>query len=216
MQVLRRLFQAALVAAAIATPAGAHAQDRFGVTLGIGVTGGADAAPDTSFAVPVYTISMQGVIKNHFVVEGELAHWTHTVRTDLGPHDIVGPNGFLGTVTGTSIVDAHRVWNIGANFLVRSTGRVRVFGGVGAGMSTDNTEYSQESFGCSPSLDPRTCTRFVNARTRGPVPVFRALGGVEVPVTRWLGIVGVARAEASAWEDRRNLVSGIAGVRFSH
>jgi hypothetical protein len=215
MKVLTRGLRTALVAAAIATPAGAQAQDRFGVTLGAGAIGGADAAPDASFAAPVYTVSVQGVIKNHFVVEGELAHWTHTVRTELGPRDIVGPNGFLGTVTSTSIVDAHRVWNIGANFLVRSTGRVRVFGGVGGGMSTDNTEYSQESFGCSPSLDPRTCTRFVNARSRGPVPLFRVLGGVDVPVSNWLGIVGAARAETSAWEDRRNLVSGIVGLRFS-
>jgi hypothetical protein len=215
MKALTRGLRTALVAATLATPAGAHAQDRFGITLGAGVIGGADAAPDTSFAVPVYIISVQGVIRNHFVIEGELAHWTHTVRTELGPHDIVGPNGFLGTVTGTSIVDAHNVWNIGVNVLLRSTGRVRVFGGVGAGLSTDNTEYAQESFGCSPSLDARTCTRFVNARSRGPVPLFRALGGVEVPVTRWLGIVGAARAEASAWEDRRNLVSGIAGIRVS-
>jgi hypothetical protein len=215
MKALRRGLRTALVAAALATPAGADAQDRLGVTLGAGAIGGADAAPDTSFAVPAYVISGQGVIKNRFVIEGELAHWAHTVRKELGPHDIVGPNGFLGTVAGTSIVDAHRVWNIGVNFLVRSTGRVRVFGGVGGGMSTDNTRYSQESSGCSPSLDPRTCTRFVSERSRGPVPIFRVLGGVEVPVTSWLGMVGAARAEASAWEDRRNVFSGIAGIRFS-
>jgi hypothetical protein len=204
-----------IVIAAVAVPASSRAQDRFGITLGVGMIGGADSAANSRFAVPVYNVAIQGVFKRYLIVEGELAHWSHSLRTNHGPHDIVGPNGFLGTVTGATIVDAHRVWNVGVNLLVRSTGRVRVFGGGGAGLSIDDTEYSQQSFGCSPSLDPRSCTRFVSARMRGPVPQFRALGGVEVPLTPSLGIFAAARSEASAWEDRRNLVSGVGGLRFS-
>ncbi len=90
-----------------------------------------------------------------------------------------------------------------------------VIGGADAGVSTDDTEYSQQSFDCSPSLDPRTCNRLVTARVRGPVPFFRALAGIEVPVITRVVIVGATRAEVSAWEDRRNLTSAIAGVRFS-
>ena len=77
-------------------------------------------------------------------------------------------------------------------------------------MSTRN-----KSFGCSPELNPRSCDRFVNFTSRGPVPLFRALGGIEVPLTTRLGIVGTVRAETSAYEDRNDWLSGTAGLRVS-
>ncbi len=105
--------------------------------------------------------------------------------------------------------------NIGAHLLLQSTGKVRVFAGGGAGLSIDNTEYSQQSFGCSPSLDPRSCERFATARSRGPVPLFRAIGGVEVPVTTHLSLVAAVRADVNTFEDRSRLVAALGGVRFS-
>ena len=208
----RRLVTTALLVGALAVPTTAAAQ-RVAATFGAGIIGGADA-PAADFATPVYTVSVQRVMKTYFVVDGELVHWTHTWRHERVPHDISGLAGLEGHVSRTAVVSAHRMWNVGLNFLVRSAGAVRVFGGGGASLSTDDSEYSQQSFDCSPSLDPRVCSRFVNARVRGPIPVFRALGGVEVPLTTRLGIFGALRAEASAWEDRSNVMSGIAGVRF--
>jgi hypothetical protein len=212
MNVVQRVLQAALIAAALALPTSAEAQDGLGVTFGVGPLTTTDA--DAVFPLPFYVGSVQGVFKRHFVIEGEVSHWTHTLRIERGPHDIFGPAGRIGSVTGTTTVDTSSMWNFGANFLVQSTGAVRVFGGAGASMSLDNSEYSQHSFGCSPSLDPRTCEPFTNARRRGPIPVFRALGGVEVPLGAHTGIFGSVRAETSTWEDRRTWISAIAGVRL--
>ena len=208
------MFRIALIGAALAVPISAGAQDRTAIAFGVGpvTTGDSD---DRDVRDPFYVLSVQGVIKRYFVIEGEVAHWNHTVRTERGPHDVFGPSGRIGSVTGTTIVDSDSFWNLGANFLVRSTGRVRVFGGVGASASLDDSEYTQQSFGCSPSLDPRTCQPFRNARLRGPIPVLRVLGGVEVPVASHVGIFGSARWETSTWEDRRTWVSSIFGIRFS-
>jgi hypothetical protein len=208
----RRFLTTALLLATVVLPTTSDAQ-RVAATFGAGIIGGADA-PAADFATPVYTVSVQRVMKTYFVLDGELVHWTHTWRHERAPHEMSGLAGLEGHVSRTTVVSAHKMWNVGLNFLVRSTGAVRVFGGGGASLSTDDSEYSQQSFDCSPSLDPRVCSRFVNARIRGPIPLFRALGGVEVPLTTKLGIFGALRAEASAWEDRRNVISGIAGVRF--
>ena len=109
----------------------------------------------------------------------------------------------------------HRFWNAGANLLLKSTGRVRVFGGGGAGLSTDRNEYRSQAFGCSPSLDPRTCEEFRNVTGRGPIVMLRALGGVEVPITDTFELVGTVRAEKTTWEDRQDWLSVTAGIRFS-
>jgi len=53
------------------------------------------------------------------------------------------------------------------------------------------------------------------ARMRGPVPVFRALGGVDVPVSTHLSLVASVRADVNAFEDRSRLVAALGGVRFS-
>lgn len=202
-----------VIAATFAFPIAAQAQDRTAITFGLGPVTTADA--NANLVDPFYVMTVQGVIKEHFVIEGEIAHWNHTVRTEIGPHDITGPNGRIGSVTGTTVVDTDSLWNLGVNFLVRSTGKVRVFGGGGAGVSMNDSEFSQQSFGCSPTLDPRTCEPFENNRLRGPIPVFRALGGVEVPLASHMGLFGSARWETSTWEDRRTWISGIAGIRFS-
>src|SRR5688500_19129628 len=101
--------------------------------------------------------------------------------------------GQIGTVTGAEVNDSHNFWNYGVNALLKSTGRVRVFGGAGLGWSYDNNNYSQQSFGCSPSLDPRICQRFDQHYDRGGF-VFRALGGVEIPITPRVGITSSIRA----------------------
>jgi hypothetical protein len=141
--------------------------------------------------------------------------WSHTLRVERGPHDIFGPTGVIGRVEGTTVVDTHRTSSLSVHLLVRSTGKVRIFAGGGAGLSMDNTEYSQQSVGCSPTLDPRSCDRFVNERLRGPVPLFRALGGIEVPVSSHLSLVALVRADVNAFEDRNRLVAALGGVRFS-
>jgi hypothetical protein len=83
-----------------------------------------------------------------------------------------------------------------------------VFGGAGVSISMDDSEYSQQSFGCSPSLDPRTCTRFENARMRGPIPVIRGMGGMEVPVATRFSIYGAARTEVNAWRTAGTSLAG--------
>ena len=200
----------------VSAPITAEAQNgRLGLTFSAGVLAGEDAVPAPDFTRPVYTLSLQGVFKRHFVVDAELMHWTLLRRIEFGPHDITGPRGRLGSVTSSVINDSHEYWNLSLNVLVKSTGRVMVFGGAGAGVSTDRNEYTQQSFGCSPELDPRSCERFVNVTNRGPIPLFRALGGIEVPLTTRLGIVGTVRAETSAYEDRDHWLSGTAGLRVS-
>ena len=137
---------AALLATSLFLPAAAGAQHNSAITISAGVIGGDDAAPSPDFRRPVYTFSMQRVFKRYFVIEGEVSHWTLRRTIEHGPHDITGPQGRLGSVTGTTIEDSHNFWNFGANFLVKSTGRVRMFGGAGAGPSTDANVFTQQSF----------------------------------------------------------------------
>ena len=196
-------------------PAAAEAQDRVGITFQAGLITGDDAVPLESFRRPLFTASVQRVFKQHFVIEGEVSYWTLERVIERGPHQITGPQGVLGTVTGSQAVDSHRFWNIGVNALVKSTGPVRIFGGVGTGLSSDRNVYTSQSFGCSPSLDPRTCQPFINDTGRGPIFMIRALGGVEVPVSGHVELVGALRAEKTAWEDRSDWLSATAGVRFS-
>ncbi len=77
------------------------------MTLAAGALGGTDPAPGADFVTPFYSLSVQRVIKRYFVVEGEVSHWAHTLRVEHGPHDIFGPAGVIGSVTSTTVVDAH-------------------------------------------------------------------------------------------------------------
>jgi hypothetical protein len=212
METLKRSFQAALIVAAGAVPITAGAQDRVGITVTAGAIANRDPYPTAHFTEPAYVVSVQRVMKRHFVVEGELAHWSHTDRIERGPHDVFGPEGRIGSVTGTTTLDSGKIWNLGANVLLRSTGAVRVYGGGGASLAWEDSEYSQQSFGCSPGL---SCNHFVNARWRGPLPLFRALAGVEVPMTPRVGVYTSVRAESITWEDTTNWFGAVAGVRFS-
>lgn len=205
----------ATLVVAIILPITAEAQHHSAVTVNTGVITGDDAAPSPDFSRPLYAVAIQRVFKRHFAIEGEVSHWTLLRTIELGPHEISGPQGGIGRVTGTTIEDAHNFWNFGANFLIKSTGRVRVFGGAGVGLSTDANVFSQQSFGCSPSLDPRSCERFENRTARGPVLVVRGLGGAEVPLASRLDLVGAVRIEQSAWEDRRDWLGATAGLRVS-
>lgn len=45
--------------------------------------------------------------------------------------------------------------------------------------------------------------------------MFRALGGVEVPITSRVGMVGSLRGEKTSWEDASNWLSATAGIRFA-
>jgi hypothetical protein len=199
----------------MATPMIATAQDRIGLTVGAGILTLTDSAPAADLSTPVYSFGVQRVIKRYLVVDGELARAAYTLRSEQGPHDVFGPEGRLGSLPRTTIADSHSVWNLSANLLLRSAGRVRVFGGAGLGVSMDHNIYAQESFGCSPSLDPRTCNRFTSEYHRGPIPFFRVLGGADVPFTSRVGMFGSVRAESALWEDRSNWIAGIVGVRFA-
>ena len=99
-------------------------------------------------------------------------------------------------MTGGEVNDAHHFWNYDVNALLKSTGRVRVFGGAGLGVSYDDNDYSQQSFRCSPSSDLRICDEFQAHYDRGGF-IFRALGGVEIPITPRIGITSSIRAEAA-------------------
>jgi hypothetical protein len=206
---------AALLLVAALWPLAADAQDRAGITVQGGVISGDDAAPLDSFRRPLVIASVQRVFKQHFVIEGEVSNWTLERVIERGPHPITGPQGVLGSVQGTTITDSHRFWNFGANVLLKSSGPVRVFGGGGAGLSTDRNVFRQQSFGCSPSLDQRSCEPFENVTGRGPIVMLRVLGGVEIPLTSRVGVVGSGRFEKTAWEDRRDWLSATAGIRFA-
>ena len=214
MKRFTKSLQAAVIVAAVAAPLTAAAQDRIGLTVGAGILSVTDPYPASDLSTPVYAFGVQRVIKRYFVIDGELTHSAYALRSEQGPHDVFGPEGRLGSVQRTAIDDSHSVWNLSANFLVRSAGRVRVFGGAGLGVSMDNNTYAQESSGCSPSLDPRTCSRFTTEYHRGPIPLVRIVGGIEVPVSSRVGIFGSVLSESTMWEDRSNWVSAIAGVRF--
>ena len=209
---LRRLT--AVLLAATLWPLAAEAQDRGGIAVSAGVLSAKDAAPLGEFQRPLFMVSAQRVFWDHLVLEGELTHWTYLRHLEFGPHPITNQQGQIGTVTGSEVNDSHNFWNYGVNVLLKSTGRVRVFGGAGLGMSYDNNDYSQQSFGCSPSLDPRICERHATHYDRGGF-VFRALGGVEIPITPRIGITSSVRAEKTSWEDRNHWLSGTAGVRFA-
>ena len=207
----RRIAVLLLVSAL--APSAVAAQDKVGIALSAGVVSATDAAPLGDFRQPLFTVSIQRVFRDHFVLEGELTHWTYLRHLEFGPRPVIGQEGVQGSVTGGEVNDAHSFWNYGVNALVKSTGPVRFFVGGGLGMSYDNNDYSQQSFGCSPSLDPRICQRFDQHYDRGGF-VFRGLGGVEIPITPRLGITSSIRAEKTSWEDRNEWLSGTAGIRF--
>jgi hypothetical protein len=212
---MNRLATFGLLVVALGLPSTASAQDRVGITVQGGVITGDDSAPFDTFARPLFTASIQHVFARHFVIEGEASYWTLQRVSERGPHNVEGPQGVIGTVTGSIVEDSHSYFNYGVNALVKSTGPVRVFGGAGVGLSTDQNVYRQQSFGCSPSLDPRTCDEFVNDRGRGPVVMIRFLGGVEVPIANHVELVATVRAERTAWEDRADWLSATTGVRFT-
>jgi len=195
-------------------PLAAEAQDKVGISLSAGVLSARDSAPLGEFQRPLLAVSIQRVFWDHFVVEGELTHWTYLRHLEFGPRNVIGQQGVIGSVTGGEVNNAHSYWNYGLNLLLKSTGRVRVFGGAGLGLSYDNNDYSQQSFGCSPSLAAATCDRFTTHYDRGGF-IVRALGGVEVPITSRVGVVGSLRGEKTNWEDASNWLSATAGVRFA-
>jgi hypothetical protein len=188
----------------------AGAQDKVALTLGAGAIFNATPPPAEDFTEPIYLLSVQRVLKQHFVLDGEVNYWAHTSRTDRGPHDVSGPNGVIGHADRITEISDNTYWDLGVNFLVKSTGAVRVFGGVGGGIVLQDETYSQQQFGCSASLP---CNEYVNHYDRAFL-LFRVLGGVEVPLTSRVAIVGTARWEDSSWESTRRNVSAIAAVRF--
>lgn len=211
----RLIVRVVVLLCALALSVNADAQDKVGLTLSAGAVFNADPPPAEDFTEPFFLFSAQRVIKTYFVIEGDASYWAHTSRTEFGPHDITGPAGVIGSVQGAELVDTNKDLALGVNFLVRSKGRIRVFGGVGAAMVFEASDYEQQSFGCSASLDARSCTRYVNNRVNGPLPLFRVLGGVEVPVTNHSAIVTAVRRDSVTWEGTRTTVAATAGLRFS-
>ena len=195
-------------------PLAAGAQDKVGISFSAGVLSARDSAPLGEFQRPLLAVSIQRVFWDHFVVEGELTHWTYLRHLESGPRNVTGQQGVIGSVTGGEVNNAHHYWNYGLNLLLKSTGRVQVFGGAGLGLWYDNNDYSQQSFGCSPSLAAATCDRFTTHYNRGGF-IFRALGGAEVPITSRVGVVGSLRGEKTSWEAASNWLSATAGIRFA-
>lgn len=207
----RRLITALVLAASF--PLAAGAQDKVGIALSAGVLSSRDAAPLGDFRRPLFTVSVQRIFWDYFVLEGELTHWSYLRHLEFGPRIVQTQQGPSGTVARGEVNDSHNFWNYGVNALVKSTGRVRFFVGGGLGISYDDNDYSQQSFGCSPSLDPRICQRFDQHYDRGGF-VIRGLGGVEIPITPRIGLTSSIRAEKTSWEDRSEWLSGAAGIRF--
>lgn len=203
----------ALAIGLLGLPVTAAAQDRVAISLSAGVLGARDSAPLGEFHRPVLMVSIQRVFADHFVLEGELTHWSYLQHLEFGPRVVSGPN-HVGTVSGGETNSSHKMWNYGVNALLKSTGRVRIFGGGGVGVSYDDNDYWQQSYGCSPSLDPAVCSKYQTHYDRGGF-VFRALGGVEIPITSRTGIAGSVRVEKTSWEDRHEWLSGTVGIRFA-
>ena len=204
-----------LTAAAIAIPCSASAQDRVAVTVAAGGIFGTDPPPAVNVAAPMISASVQRVWRQHFVLEGSASYWEETTRRERGPYDVQGPSGVIGRVGRTTVLNEDKDFTLGLAFLVRSTGRVRVFGGAGAALITANKTSSQSHADCQIPSQPRACDRYVDRRTQGPLPLFRVLGGVEVPVNSRLAIVALVRAETITWEDRTDMVSAMTGVRLA-
>lgn len=212
-----RWLTIALMAAALIVPSVAKAQDKVAVTVGAGGIFADDPFPGTHFAEPLVSGSIQRVFLRFLVLEGDLTFWQHAYRREQGPHSINGPAGagVIGRVERSTVIDDRKTWTAGLNMLVRSTGAVRVFGGVGAGFVTQDTVYSQTETGCTSVTQPEICRPYVIARVRGPMANLRALGGVEVPVGKRLAIVGTVKADTSDLDDRSRTVVATGGVRFS-
>lgn len=77
----------ALMISAISIPISAQAQDRVGVTVAAGGIFGTDPYPAEAFSEPLFLSSIQRVMKEHFVLEGDLSFWAHASRFDYGPQD---------------------------------------------------------------------------------------------------------------------------------
>ena len=210
---MKHVALGALIVITILVPGVAAAQDKIGLTLAAGAIVNATPPPAEDFSEPVYLFSVQRVMKRYFVLDGEVNYWAHTSRFEQGPHNINGSSGVIGHVERSTEISDNKYWNLGLNFLVRSTGAVRVFAGAGAGLVMQDETYSQQQFGCTASLLP--CNKYEQHYDRGPLPLFRVLGGVEVPVTSRVAIVGSARYEDSSWDGTSRNVSAIAGVRFA-
>jgi hypothetical protein len=211
------IFRPVIAALCVAAwfPPAAFAQDKVGIALSAGVLTARDAAPLGEFQRPLLAVVVQRVFWNHFVLEGELTHWTYLRHLEFpGPRNITDSRGVIGTVTGSETNSSHKLWNYGVNAMVKSTGRVRFFAGGGLGMSYDDNDYWQQTYGCSPSLDPRLCQRFDQHYDRGGF-VIRGLGGVEIPITPRVGLTSSIRAETTSWEDRNEWLSATAGIRFA-
>ena len=56
----------------------------------------------------------------------------------------------------------------------------------------------------------------MSCTSRGPLPLFRVLGGIEVPLAKnGLAFHTSVRRDVITWEDRSTFIGAIAGVRFS-
>jgi hypothetical protein len=204
-----------LTAAAIAIPGRASAQDRVALTVAAGGIFGTDPPPAVNVAAPAISASVQRVWRQHFVLEGSASYWEETTRRERGPYDVQGPSGVIGRIGRTTVLSEDKDFTLGLAFLVRSTGAVRLFGGAGAALITANKTSTQSHADCQIPSQPRACDGYVDRRTQGPLPLFRLIGGVEVPVSARLAIVALVRADTITWEGRTGMVSAMTGVRFA-
>ena len=120
-------------------PLAAEAQDKVGISLSAGAV---RARLGTARRVrqPLLAVSIQRVFWDHFVVEGELTHWTYLRHLEFGPRNVIGQQGVIGSVTSGEVDHARSYWNYGPlNLLLKSTGRVRVLAAPASACPTTTT-----------------------------------------------------------------------------
>src|SRR5262245_1241220 len=123
---MKRFLVCLVAVAPLLLPIPAAAQDRIAVLGGVGGIFAHDPYPLEQFAEPFVNVAIQRVMKRYLVLEGDLGFWSHDARFEHGPSNVSGPSGVIGHVDGGFTSDSRKNWILGLNFLVRSTGAVRI------------------------------------------------------------------------------------------
>lgn len=114
-----------------------------------------------------------------------------------------------------AVTETHRVrtsWSVGANVIIaRPSGRIRPFGGGGAGVYLERETFT--SF--IPPGSPNAGT-FRTDRSSGARFGAQGIAGVDIAISKRLALVGAFRTEVRAvWESAVLTFSGLAGARLA-